>query len=81
MVVHEKLDLDVLEDAVKEAIKRWDSFGIRLIKDGKLAKQYFERPEVESVERLDFTNKTRDEMEKTFEKLGSKKLDVYDKPM
>lgn len=81
MIVHDKLDLDVLEEAALEAIQRWDSFGIRLIKDGQAAKQYFTTPEVESIERLDFTGKSREEMEETFEKLGSKKLEAYDKPM
>ncbi len=81
LIIHEKLDMDILEDATEEAIRRWDSFGIRLIKDESTAKQYFGEREVESVKRLDFSHKTREEMEDTFKKLGSKKLEIYNKPM
>lgn len=81
LIVHETLDFDVLEDALEEAISRWDSFGIRLVKEGNAAKQYFGTREVESIKRLDFFNRTKEEMESTFKKLASKKLEVYDKPM
>ena len=81
LIVHESLDMDVLEEAMKEAIKRWDSFGIRLTKEGDMAKQYFTEREVETIKRLDFSNKTREEMEDSFKKIGSKKLDIYNKPM
>lgn len=80
LVVKEALDLDVLEDAVRKGIKRWDSFGIRLVKD-KEPKQYFTTREAECIERLNFTGKSRDTMEKTFLKLGSRKLEIYDAPM
>ncbi len=81
IIVNEEMDMDVLEDATEQAIKRWDSFGIRLVKEGKKAKQHFAEREVESIKRLDFSNKTREDMESTFRKLGSKKLEVFDKPM
>lgn len=81
IIVREPLDMDVLEEATEEAITRWDSFGIRLMKDDKGAKQYFDKREVESIKRLDFSNKTREEMESTFKKLGTKKLNIYNKPM
>lgn len=81
MIIHEVMSMDILEESVKEAIKRWDSFGIRLIKEGSSAKQYFGEREVESILRLDFSNKSREVMEATFKELGSKKLDVYNKPM
>ncbi|NLB21572.1 MAG: hypothetical protein GX829_12320 [Clostridium sp.] len=81
IIVHDSLDLDVLENAVKQAIQRWDAFGIRMIKEGGMAKQYFGENEVESIVRLDFSNKTREEMEFTFAKLSVKKLGVYNSPM
>ncbi len=81
MIIHEALNMDVLEEATGEAIRRWDSFGIRLIKEGGLAKQFFGEREVESIKRLDFSHKTREEMESSFKKLGGKKLEVYNKPM
>ncbi len=81
LIVHESLNMDILEAATVEAIKRWDSFGTRLVKEGSVAKQYFTLREVESISRLDFSGKTRDEMESTFKKLGSKKLGVYNTPM
>ncbi|NLB20583.1 MAG: hypothetical protein GX829_07130 [Clostridium sp.] len=81
LIIHESMDLDILEKAMKEAINRWDSFGIRLVKEGKIAKQFFGKREVESIERLDFTNKSREEMESALKKLGSKKLEIYDNPM
>lgn len=81
LIIHESMDLDILEDAMKEAIKRWDSFGIRLVKEGKVAKQFFGEREVESIERLDFTGKTREEMVSTFKKLGGQKLEIYERPM
>lgn len=81
LIIREEMDTDILEDAVRQAIKRWDSFGIRLVKDRESPKQYFTDPEVESIERLDFTGKTREAMERTFAKLGSKKLEIYEAPM
>lgn len=80
LVVKEAMDLNLLEDAVRKAVLRWDSFGIRLVKD-KEPKQYFSSREAQSIERLDFTGKSREEMEKTFLKLGAKKLEIYEAPM
>ena len=77
IIVHEAMDMDILEESVKEAIQRWDSFGIRLIKEGKMAKQYFGDREVESIKRLDFTNKSREEMRTAFAKLVAKKMENY----
>lgn len=81
LIVKEELDPEVLEEAVRRGIERWDSFGLRLTKDKENAKQYFGKREGETIERLDFTGKTRTDMEKTFLRLGSKKLDVYESPM
>lgn len=41
LLVHEKLNLDILETAVNESIQRWDSLGIRLTKKDGDIKQYF----------------------------------------
>ena len=51
------------------------------MKDKEQAKQYFSAPSVESIERLDFQGKSRQDMERTFLKLASKKLEIYDAPM
>lgn len=80
LVVKEALDTDVLEEAVRKTILRWDSFGIRLVRD-KEPKQYFGQREAECIERLDFTGKSKETMEKTFLKLGAKKLEIYESPM
>ena len=81
IILKEALNPDVLEESLKEAIGRWDSFGIRIMKDKEQAKQYFSAPSVESIERLDFQRKSRQDMERTFLKLASKKLEIYDAPM
>ncbi|HCW73930.1 MAG TPA: hypothetical protein DHM90_09180, partial [Clostridiaceae bacterium] len=80
LIVKEALDLDVLEEAVRKGVQRWDSFAIRLVKD-KEPKQYFGKREAECIERLDFTGKSREIMEKTFLKLGAKKLEIFEAPM
>ncbi len=80
-IIHESLDMDVLDEATKEAIGRWDSFGIRLTKESGITKQYFDVRDVISLLRLDFSGKTREEMESTFKKLGSKKMGIYNEPM
>lgn len=81
LIIKEDMDMDLLEDAVRHSIERWDSFGIRLVKDKESPKQYFTESEVESIERLDFTGKTREAMERTFSRLGTKKLEIYEAPM
>ncbi len=48
------LDLDLLEDAVRMAVGRWDSFGIRIVKKGKQWQQYFAEPALISLKREDF---------------------------
>lgn len=80
IILKESLDEDLLEDALEQAIQRWDAFGIRLMKDKKQPMQYFGERRVEPIERLDFTRKSRQDMEKTFLKLAAKKLDIYEAP-
>ena len=63
LIIHEAIDLNILEKAVNESILRWDSFGIRLTKKDKVIKQYFTQRAVERIERLDFTDTTREVME------------------
>lgn len=81
LIIREEMDMDILEDAVRQAIERWDSFGLRLVKDKESPKQYFTDRKVESIERLDFTGKSRETMERTFSKLAVKKLEIYEAPM
>lgn len=81
IILKEALHPDMLEEALKQAVARWDSFGIRIVKDKELPKQYFNAPSVESIERLDFTRKSRQDMERTFSKLATKKLEIYEAPM
>ena len=80
LIIREEMDQDLLEEAVRRGIKRWDSFGLRILKEKPQPKQYFGERAAESVERLDFTGKTREEMERTFLKLGQKKLEIYNAP-
>lgn len=81
LIIREEMDMDLLEEAVRRGIERWDSFGLRILKEKPQPKQYFGERAAESIERLDFTGKTREEMERAFLKLGQKKLEIYNGPM
>ena len=82
LIIKEEMDTELLEEAVRKGIERWDSFGIRILKEKPAPKQYFsEKREAESIEKLDFTGKSREDMERTFLKLASKKLEIYNAPM
>lgn len=82
LIIKEEMDTDLLEEAVRKGIERWDSFAIRILKEKPAPKQYFsENREAETIERLDFTGKTREDMERTFLRLASKKLEIFNAPM
>jgi hypothetical protein len=81
IIVNRALDLDVLENAVRLAVGRWDSFGIRIIKKGKQWQQYFADPALISLKRRDFRGRTRAEMEGFFHREGRKVLPLTDSPM
>ena len=81
IIVDASLDLDLLENSVRIAVGRWDSFGIRIVKNGKEWKQYFAEPDLISLKRKDFRGQTRAEMEKFFYHEGAKVLPIVDSPM
>jgi hypothetical protein len=81
IIVDAALDLDVLENAVRLAVGRWDSFGIRIIKKGRQWQQYFAEPALISLKRKDFRGRTRAEMEKFFHREARKVLPLADSPM
>lgn len=76
-----QLDLDLLKKALEEAVQRNDAFGIRITKKGKDRVQYFTDRRVRTLETLDFTGKTHDEMEAFFYQVGRKKMPMYDQPL
>ena len=81
IIVDAALDLGVLENAVRLAVGRWDSFGIRIIKNGRQWQQYFAEPALISLKRKDFRGRTRAEMEKFFHREARKVLPLADSPM
>lgn len=81
IIVDAALDLDVLENAVRLAVGRWDSFGIRIIKKGKEWQQYFAEPALISLKRKDFRGRTRAEMEEFFHRESRKVLPLAESPM
>ncbi|HEX7536014.1 MAG TPA: condensation domain-containing protein, partial [Dermatophilaceae bacterium] len=81
IIVDAALDLGLLENAVRLAVGRWDSFGIRIIKNGRQWQQYFAEPALISLKRKDFRGRTRAEMEKFFHREARKVLPLADSPM
>jgi hypothetical protein len=81
IIVDASLDLDLLEEAVRLAVGRWDSFGIRIIKNGKQWQQYFAEPALISLKRKDFQGQHQAEMDKFFHREGSKVLPLVESPM
>lgn len=64
MIINQKLDFDLLKQAVNMEIERNDCLRIRLEKRDKMLKQYF-MPEyrLENIPVLDFTGKTKQEQD------------------
>lgn len=81
IIIKKEMDMDLLEEALRMAIERWDCFGLRLVKDKESPKQYFAERKVESIERLNFSGKTRETMERAFLRLGTQKMEIYESPM
>lgn len=81
IIVDAALDLALLEDAVRVAVGRWDSFGIRIIKEGRQWQQYFAEPALISLKRKDFRGGTRAEMEEFFHHEARKVLPLAQSPM
>jgi len=81
VILHSTLDLDTLVKALQTAIERWDAFGIRLFREGKLVKQYFAKRACKSLIVKDFTGGTFSEMEKFFRKEATRKMNIYNTPL
>ena len=79
--LNEPLDPPLLKAAVEEAVRRNDSFGLRITKQGKEVVQYFTEPALLSLETLDFRGRTPDEMARFFSADGAKKMKLYDSPL
>lgn len=63
-----------------KAYERNDCLGIRLVKEGKEVKQFFEKNEKPIIGYLNFKGKTHEEMEKTLYKIARKRISKY-KPL
>ena len=81
IIANATLDLGLLENAVRLAVGRWDSFGIRVTKKGKQWRQYFVEPGLISLKREDFRGRTQADMEKFFHAEGGKVLPLANSPM
>ena len=81
VLVDKELDLDRLKKAIEIAYDRNDALRIRIVKVDKSMKQYFEDKADSHIEFLDFTGKTRDQMEKKLYKIASKPVTVWGKPL
>lgn len=81
IIANATLDLGLLENAVRLAVGRWDSFGIRVTKKGKQWRQYFVEPALISLKREDFRGRTQADMEKFFHAEGGKVLPLANSPM
>lgn len=77
----QRLDLDILVEAIKKAVERNDCFNIRFVKVKGEEKQYFAEYEEPSVESLDFEGKTREVMDKELLKIAKKRVTKNEKPM
>lgn len=75
------LDLEALLRAVEEAVIRNDSFGIRLVKQGKEHRQYFGERRTLVTDTVDFTGQTQAEMEAFFNEVARKPLPIHDSPL
>jgi hypothetical protein len=81
IVVEASWDLALLENAVRLAVGRWDSFGLRMVRDGREWRQYFAEPALLSLERKDFRGSTQAEMDRFFTAQGAKVLPLKETPL
>lgn len=81
IIVDAVLDLGLLENAVRLAVGRWDSFGIRIVKNGRTWQQYFDEPALIGLKRMDFRGRTRSEMDTFFHREAGKVLPLIKSPM
>lgn len=81
VILDVKLDNDLLQKALENAISRWDSFGIRLKEEGKEVKQYFDSRSCECIEQKDFSKSSEETMQGFFYKEARKKINILECPM
>ena len=79
------LDPALMEKALRMGISRWDTFGIRILKekkDGKAVyKQYFGDRAALSIEHKDFTGQSPEKMEAFFRKEAKRGIPFLEAPM
>lgn len=78
LLVEAPLDLDALMGAVKQAIARNDSFGIRITRRARRQQQYFGVRGVLALETVDFLGRTDADLQAFFDKVARTPLPVYD---
>jgi len=71
------IDLNLLEQAIKIAYERNDSFRMRIVKVDKAMKQYFAEHEDPVIGHLDFRGKTKEEMERKLYKIAGKRVTIF----
>lgn len=76
-----ELDFDILKKAIEMAYERNDSLRMRVVKQGKVMKQYFEDHEIPAIDYLDFRKTTFEEMEKKLYKIAHKRISNFGKAM
>ncbi|NLA85272.1 MAG: hypothetical protein GX854_12345 [Clostridiales bacterium] len=81
VLVDTRLDFDIFKKAIMKAYERNDSFRIRIVKVKGEMKQYFAEHEDPDIKFLDFTGKTREQMDKKLYRIARKKVTVYGKQM
>lgn len=79
VILEQKLDDKLFEKAVKLAVERNDSFAIRFTKRDKQLYQYYDKPELLSLETRKF--KSDEELEKYFTKMAHMPCKLYDRPL
>jgi len=76
-----KLDFVILKKAVEIAYERNDALRVRIVKKGKIERQYWAESGLQRIELLDFTGKSSETMENRFSKIAKKRITYYDKPL
>lgn len=76
-----EIDFDILRKAIAIEYERNDALHLRITKQDKKEKQYFADNALQEITFLDFTGKTREEMDNEFLKIARKRITYYDKPL
>lgn len=80
VTVKAALDPHRLETAVRLAVSRWDSFGLRFVRAGKDFRQYFSERACLGVEHRDFSGADADAMERFFLREASRPMRLTNAP-